>query len=235
MALQKNDFIEVEFTGRVKDTGEIFDSNIKEDLEKSGLGEKGQTVKPFVFSLGQGMFLPSVENFLLGKPDTSAKYEIELSPENAFGMRDAKLLQIIPLKAFYEQKLNPVPGIMFNFDGRLAKVLSVSGGRVRVDFNHPIAGKTVIYDVSIKRKINDLNEKIKNFIDFIFRKELDFQVKEKELILEIEKPMAKFAELFADKFKEIFNLDLKVKEIEVELKEVEKIGEEIEEISKKKE
>ena len=63
MALQKKDFIEVEFTARLKD-GEIFDSNKKEDLGKSGL--KGDA-KPFVFALGEGMFLNSLDDYLIGK------------------------------------------------------------------------------------------------------------------------------------------------------------------------
>ena len=63
MTLQKKDFIKVEFTAKVKD-GEIFDSNIKEDIENTELKAKA---KPFVFSLGQGMFLQGVEDFLIGK------------------------------------------------------------------------------------------------------------------------------------------------------------------------
>jgi len=159
------------------------------------------------------MFLPGIEEFLIGKPDSPAKYKIELPPEKAFGTRDTKLIQLVPLKVFYENKLNPVPGTIFNFDGRLAKVLSVSGGRVRVDFNHPVAGKQVVYDLNIKRKLTDLNEKIKHFLDFLFRKDFKFEVQNKILILEVEKPLAKFAELFKDKFKEIFDLELEVKEV----------------------
>ena len=48
MVLQKKDFIEIEFTGKIKN-GEIFDSNIKEDIEKSNLNLK---VSPFIFCLG---------------------------------------------------------------------------------------------------------------------------------------------------------------------------------------
>ena len=53
MKLKKKDFIELEFTGRVKD-GEIFDSNIEKDLKK--INPEGKA-KPFIFSLGQGMFI----------------------------------------------------------------------------------------------------------------------------------------------------------------------------------
>jgi FKBP-type peptidyl-prolyl cis-trans isomerase 2 len=207
--LQKKDFVEVEFTARIKNTNEVFDSNIKKDLKKANLNVEA---KPFVFSIGEGMFLKGIEDLLIGKD--LGEYKFELTPENAFGPRDSKLIQIIPMKVFKEQNLNPVQGFMFNFDGRIAKVISVSGGRVIVDFNNPVAGKDVVYDVKILRKIEDLNEKIKSYIHFFFRKDFDFEVKEDKIILNVDKDLKKFAELFSDKFKEAFEKNLEVMEKE---------------------
>ncbi|MAH03852.1 peptidylprolyl isomerase [Candidatus Pacearchaeota archaeon] len=208
MKLQKKDFIEIEFTGRVKG-GEVFDSNIKEDLEKIN---KDINPKPFVFGLGEEMFIKGVDKFLIGK-EVGKKYEIELSPTDAFGNRDSKLVRLMPMKVFREQKINPVAGAMFNFDGRIAKILTVSGGRIIVDFNNPIAGKVVIYNVKVLKKIEDMNEKVKSLIDFLFKKELKFEIKEKKLIIEAEKGMTKFIELFKEKFQNTLDLELDVKEI----------------------
>lgn len=207
MALQKKDFIEVEFTGRIKD-GEIFDSNIREDLKKINPDTKPE---PFIFCLGEGMFPKGIDDFLIGKE--IGKYEIELSPEKAFGNRDPKLVQMIPMKIFKQQEVNPVSGAMFNFDGRIAKILTVSGGRVMVDFNNPLASKTVIYKINILRKIEDINEKIKSLNKFLFKKDFKFEVIDKKLIIEVERPMIRFVEMFKDKFKDIFGLGVEVKEI----------------------
>ena len=216
MTLDKKDFIAIEFTGRVKN-GEIFDSNIKEDLLQKGVPPEAKNAnlktepKPFVFCLGEGMFLKAIDDFLIGKD--IGKYEIELQPEKAFGNRNSKLIQMIPLKIFREQKINPIPGIIFNFDGRIAKILTVSGGRVMVDFNNPIAGKIVTYQIKILRKIENINEKIKSLNEFLFKKDFKFNIIDKKLFIEVEKPMTKFVEMFKDKFKDIFGLDLEVKEI----------------------
>ncbi len=207
MTLKNKDFIEVEFTGKVKD-GEVFDSNIKKELEKMN---SNIPAKPFVFCLGEDMFLKGIEEYLVGKD--IGKYKIELTPEKAFGPRNSKLIQLIPMKVFREQQTQPVPGLMFNFDGRPAKILSVSGGRVMADFNNPLAGKDLVYDLTVKRKITDINEKAKAMIDFFFRQELKFQIKDKTITLEIDKALADFAKLFKDKFKEILGLELKIKEI----------------------
>lgn len=206
MPLKKKDFIEIEFTARTKE-GDIFDSNIKEDLKNSNLEVNA---KPFIFSLGEGMFLKGIEDFLIGKE--IGRHRIELTPEKAFGSRDSRLIQRMTLKVFNEHKLMPVPGIMFNFDGRMGKVLTVSGGRVIVDFNNPIAGKDVVYDLNILKKIEKMDEKVSAFNKFLFKKELKFDLKDKKLIIEVDGQMAKFIELFKDKYKDVLGLDLEVKE-----------------------
>ena len=216
MKLKKKDFIEIEFTGRVKD-GDIFDSNIKKDLEKSNLNFEP---KPFIFSLGEGMFLKGVEDFLIDKEIGS--YELDLTSENAFGKRDPKLIQLMPMKIFREQNLNPVKGVMFNFDGRIAKVLSVSGGRIMVDFNNPVAGKDVNYKIKVIRKVDDINEKVKAFIEFLFKRDLKFEIKDKKIIIKAEKGYDKFIELFKDKFKEVLDLEVETKEVSEKLKEEKK-------------
>jgi len=210
MSLQKKDFIEIQFTGRIKG-GEIFDSNIKKDLEKINPKINPEQIKPLSFCLGEGMFLKGIDDFLIGKE--IGEYTIELMPEQAFGNRDSKLIQMMPMKLFMQQKMNPIPGAVFNFDGRVAKILTVSGGRVMVDFNNPLAGKILIYDIKVLRKIDELKEKIKALNDFLFKKDFKFEIKEKKLIIGVEKSMVNFVEMFKDKFKDILGLDLEVKEI----------------------
>ncbi|MFA4952929.1 MAG: peptidylprolyl isomerase [Candidatus Pacearchaeota archaeon] len=212
MALQKNDFIEIEFTGKNFE-GDIFDSNVKEVLEKLNPNYNKNQARPFAFALGQGMFLKGVEDFLLEKGELGKIYKIELSPENAFGFRQSQLVQLMPMKIFIQQKINPIPGVMFNFDGRIGKILSVSGGRIMVDFNHPLAGKKIIYDIKVLRKIEDINEKTKSFIDFLFKRDLIFEIRNDDLFIKIENQMKQFIELFKDKFKEVLNLNLHVEEI----------------------
>ncbi len=208
MPLKQNDFIEIEFTGRIKDSY-IFDSNIKEDLKSIN---PNLEAKPLIFCLGQGMFLKGVEDFLIGKE--IGVYEIYLSPEKAFGKRDQKLIHIIPMKVFKEHKLNPVQGATLTFDNAVGKILAVSGGRVIVDFNNPLAGKEVIYKVRVIRKVEDVNEKTRALIDFFFKKELKFKIEEGKIIIEVEEKIVKLVELFKEKFKEILNLDVEIKKIE---------------------
>jgi len=219
MTLEKKDFIEIEFTGKVKD-GEIFDSNIKEDLKELHSGHNHEIEStPFIFCLGENMFMKGVDEFLIGKD--IGNYEISLPPEKAFGKRDPKLIRMVPIKEFSKNNLNPIPGSAFNFDGKIAKVLTVSSGRVIVDFNHPISGKNVEYKIKVLRNINDLNEKIKALNEFFFRTDFEFTTEENKLTLHVPKNTEQFVKIFKEKYKEILNLELEVKEIEKKSKDFE--------------
>ncbi len=212
MPLQKNDFIEMEFTGKIKD-GSVFDSNIKEDLEKLHEGHDHPVeTKPLIFPLGQRMFLEGIDNFLIGKD--IGEYEIELSPEKAFGRRNPNLIQRMPMKVFIEHKINPLPGAVFNFDNRVGKVLTVSGGRVMIDFNNPLSGKEILYKIKILRKVEDINEKIKSLNEFFFRRDFKFEIQDNKLILEAEKEFKNLIEMFKENYREILGLELEIKEIE---------------------
>lgn len=212
MVLQKKDFIEIFFTGKTKE-GEIFDSNIKEDLKKASLDSES---KSLIFCLGEGMFLNAVDEFLIGKE--LGNYSLNLLPENAFGKRNSSLVQVFPARVFKEHKVNPIPGTMFSFDGKLAKIISVSGGRIMVDFNNPLAGKEVNYKIQVIRKVEDINEKVKALNEFLFRRNIEFEIKENKLILKVEKELAKFVGLFKEKYKDVLSLDLEVQGIEEENK-----------------
>ena len=218
--ISQKDFIEIEFTGKRKD-GEIFDSNIKEDLQKANLNTPA---KPFIYAIGEDMFLKSVDDFLIGK-ETGKDYELELAPEKAFGKRNPQLIKVVPLRIFKQQQTPPYPGMMFNFDNQIGKIISVSGGRIITDFNNPLAGKTVIYKIKVKRKVTDLKEKASAMIEFFVKKELPIEIKEKKLIIEADPKFAQFFNLFKDKFKELLDLEIEV---------VDKIGkEEVKKVEKK--
>ena len=121
-------------------------------------------------------------------------YTIELTAEEAFGKKDAKLIKMIPSSAFIKQKIMPEPGLQVNIDGMMGTIKTASGGRVLVDFNHPLSGKNVIYDVKINRLVADDAEKVKKFL------ELQFQLK--DLKVTIENGIAK-VNVFSDVPKEV--------------------------------
>ncbi len=212
MALKDKDFIELEFTARIKN-GEVFDTNIESEAKKAGLNIK--EFKPLVVSINSGMLIKGLDESLLGK-EIGESYKEEFKPEKAFGKRDPKLVKMIPLKAFQQHNINPQRGMQLNLDGNIAKIVSVSGGRVLADLNNPLAGKPVEYEYTIKSKVEDLDKKINSLQDFFFRKQFPFTTnKEKNTItFTVPKGYDQFFKMFEQHFDKILGMkiDFKVEE-----------------------
>lgn len=158
--MEKGDFIEFDYTGKTNN-GFVFDTTIEAVAKKTHLKNK-QTFKPVVMCLGQGQFLPGLDEALVGKD--VGTYTIRLAPEKAFGKKDVSKIQTVPISKFTKEGLKPYPGMQINVDGDIASVKRVSGGRVLVDRNHPLAGLEVVYDVDIKRKVTDAKEKVDAYV-----------------------------------------------------------------------
>jgi FKBP-type peptidyl-prolyl cis-trans isomerase SlyD len=175
MKTKKGDFIEIDFTAKVKDTSQIFDLTKESEAKKHNLFNPKQTYKPVIICLGENEIIKGLDQELIGK-ETGKEYKIELPPEKAFGKKNPKLMKLIPTNNFKKQKINPFPGLQLNMDGIIGTVRAVSGGRTIVDFNHPLAGKTLEYDLKINKIITKSEEKIKAML----KTEAKIELKDKE-------------------------------------------------------
>jgi FKBP-type peptidyl-prolyl cis-trans isomerase 2 len=145
-----------------------------------------------------------------------------LSSENAFGPRNAGLVKMIPMKIFIEQKVYPQAGMTLALDNALVKVVSVSGGRVLVDFNNPLAGKDIEYEFAIKKIITDSKEKVTALQNILFGQAFEFDLQEdgknKKIIFKDLK-LAQLLDVFRSKFKELLGFDVEILEKKEEKKE----------------
>lgn len=175
-AVKNNDFIEVEYTGRLKEDNSVFDTTDREIAKKNGLESENASYGPVIVCVGEGHLIKGIDNAILGKED-GREYKFEFSPEEAFGKKNAKLIQLIPTGKFRQNKIHPVPGLQINIDGIVGTIKTVSGGRTLVDFNHPLAGKEVSYNLKIKRIVNDDMEKLLAFLKMnLGHKDDDFRI-----------------------------------------------------------
>lgn len=158
--VKKHDFVEIDYSARTKEDNALFDTTQEEVAKKEGVYEKNSHYHPAVICLGENMLLKAIEEQLIGK-ETGKEYIIEVKAEDAFGNKNAQLIQLIPMSKFRQQNIQPVPGLQLNIDGMFGIVKTAGGGRCYVDFNHPLAGKDLVYHVSVKRIVEDDKEKLK--------------------------------------------------------------------------
>lgn len=172
-----HDFIELDYTGKLAD-GTVFDTTSERIAKQHNLPTENRQFASPIICVGEQQLLPGLDKELEGK-EVGKSYTITLSPEQAFGKRDIKKMKIIPMSTFYEHKTEPHPGLQIDVDGEMGLVTRVSGGRVMVNFNHPLAGKEVIYEVKILRKITDSKEQILAFLN------TSFQIAKEKMTVEI--------------------------------------------------
>lgn len=207
--LKKGDFIEIEYDGKLKEEDIIFDTTSEDTAKKEGIYNPQAVYGKLTICIGQNQILPGVDNALEGK-ESEKEYDFEIPPEEGFGKKRADLLKMIPAKVFKEQNIQPVPGLQLNIDGAIGTVRTVSGGRIIVDFNHPLAAKELQYHIKIGKKVTDKKEQLTSYLSLGFsipRKNLNIKVEgdNATVILERELPKPVQDEL-SKKIKELIDL-----------------------------
>jgi len=174
--VDKGDFVEVEFTGTTSE-GRVFDTTSATIAKKNDFFNPEAEYKPKIICVGQGHILPGIDQQLIGK-GLGKDYEITLESSLAFGKKSAKLLKLVPLSVFKKQKVEPVMGLQIMMDNSLGTVRRATGGRIIVDFNHPLAGKDVNYTIKINKIITNGAEKLKALVLLEFGAGVEAEFKE---------------------------------------------------------
>ena len=144
-------FVRVRYTAKIKDTGEIF--------------EKTKEPRPMI--VGSDMLIKGLEKALQGM-EAGQEKKIVIPPKEAYGERNPSLVRLVPMQIFVKHKMTPYPGMVISLEGLPARIQTVSGGRVRVDFNPMLAGKTLEYQIKIEKTVTSIDEKIKILFGMLF-------------------------------------------------------------------
>jgi FKBP-type peptidyl-prolyl cis-trans isomerase 2 len=209
--VKKEEFVEIKYTGYVN--GQIFDSNIEEDLKI--LNPEAKAEKTIV-AVGEGMVVKGLDKALEGK-EIGKEYHVKVSCKEGFGDRNKELIRTIPLKVFTEKNIMPQAGMMFSLDNQIVRIVAVSGGRVMTDFNSPLAGKDVDYKFKITRRVNDEREKAEALFKVNLRFVPEFDIKDK-IVIKGHKIFEQIAKVFNDKFKKLLGKELGFEEKKEEKK-----------------
>lgn len=181
--------VEINYSAKVVD-GKVFDTTIREVAKKAGILEENMNYKSNAVVVGAEELFEEV-NDALREMKVGEERKILIDAENAYGLRNQKLISVVPFREFIKEKIQPFPGLVIDLNDRRGKVQSVSGGRVRVDFNHPLAGKDIEYDLKVEKEIKDLKEKVEVLFEKYFGpvpsddRGLKVDVKEQEVIISL--------------------------------------------------
>jgi FKBP-type peptidyl-prolyl cis-trans isomerase SlyD len=178
--LQEGDFVELSYTARTVDSGELVDTTDEEVAEEEGVDTEEQEFSPRTIVIGEGHIFEAVEDDLVGKEvgDTG-----EVVVEQAFGEYDDEEVRTVSANKIPEDER--YPGAHVDIDGEHGHVEAVIGGRARVDFNHPLAGEDVEYEYEILDQVEDTVEKARGLLQMYFDAELDMHLETDEVEEEV--------------------------------------------------
>jgi FKBP-type peptidyl-prolyl cis-trans isomerase SlyD len=142
MAIAKDKVVSIDYT-LTNDGGQVLDSSTGRE--------------PLAYLHGSGNIIPGLESALDGKREGD-QLNVTIPPDQAYGHKDPKLVQQVPRSAFGEQQQQVQPGMQFqantNAGPRVLTVVDVQGESVTIDANHPLAGVTLNFDVTVREVRN---------------------------------------------------------------------------------
>lgn len=163
MSKETGNLVYINYTAKVKDTGEAVETTLEEESKKLGIYDQTRRYEPRLVAIGENWVLKGLDDEI-AKMEIGEKKSVELTPEKAYGERDPALLRMIPLRKFGEKAAELGNGDVVEIDNRIGVVRFVGSGRAQVDFNHRLAGKTLVYDVEAVRKLETDDDKIRGLI-----------------------------------------------------------------------
>ncbi len=180
--MQTGDFVRINYIARLE-SGEIFDLTYEDIAKQQNAYNPKVIYRPIPIIVGAGFVIKGIDNALLAM-NIGEKKAVSIPPEDGFGQRDAKLVRVVPKRVFKEQNIEPRPGLVVDFSGIKGRVQSASAGRIMVDFNNPLAGKVLKYELEVVEKIEEPEKQVLALLEFFGVNKADIKFSEGEAEIE---------------------------------------------------
>ena len=164
--VQKGALVRVDYEAWTED-GELFDTTKRDVAKEHGKHNEEVVYEPLPVLVGTGRVIPGFDEALQAA-EVGKEQDVTIPAEKAFGPHDPAKVDVIPLREFQKQEVTPYPGMRLQHQGRMATVTNVSPGRVRVDYNPPLAGKSLRYKFTITEEITSPEDKVKGFVELAY-------------------------------------------------------------------
>ena len=189
MTFNKGSLILVDYTAKVKDTEEVFDTTIEADAKKHSIHEENFKYMPKLVSIDEVSY-PVLKGLdeALAKTAVGDKLTIEVTPDKGFGERDTSKVRMIPIRKLGEDAERVSVGDSIEVDNKKGIIRYIGSGRVQVDYNHRYAEKTILFDVNVIKSLDSPNDKVDSILKNRLPVEdtkIAFDLKDKEVNITI--------------------------------------------------
>jgi len=179
LAFQKGTLVLVDYTAKVKDTSDIFETTREADAKSSSIYDANVKYQPRLIAVGESWVLKGLDDALLNA-NVGDKLTIEVPPEKGFGTRDPSKVRMIPLRKLGDDAEKVSVGDAIEIDDKTGIIRFIGSGRVQIDYNHRFAGKTIVYDLNVIKSLDTDQDKIMGLLKRRFpldESKLKFEIK----------------------------------------------------------
>jgi peptidylprolyl isomerase len=159
MTFNRGDYILLDYTVIVKDDNKVIETTNEATAKEAGIYRPEDVYEPRLVILGETKLWEPLESALLNAEE-GKDLEVEIPPEKAYGQRDLGKIKTLSIREFHRHGIVPHVDDVVEIEGSRARVISISGGRVTLDFNHPLAGKTLVVRGKVVKRLTSNEEKI---------------------------------------------------------------------------
>ncbi|MCD1294953.1 peptidylprolyl isomerase [Methanocella sp. CWC-04] len=149
--VKSGDTIKVDYIGTFPD-GIVFDTSIEKVAKESGVYNEYRTYEPLEFTVGAGQMIKGFDSAVIGMKEGDTK-NITLSPVEAYGEWNPDLVQPVSLEQLKANNITPTVNMtLYTSNGMEVRVVSIDeqNGTVAIDMNNPMAGKTLLFSITVK-------------------------------------------------------------------------------------
>ena len=162
MAVARGSLVMVDYTARIKD-GAIFDTTREPDGKKAGL-DSDKKYGPVLVSVGDRWVLEGFDDALDGAEE-GKDISVEVPPAKGFGEVSYSKIRVMRSRKLGDDEEKVSVGDEVQIDGRRGVIRLMASGRIKVDFNHKYAGKTLVYEARVARLLEADGDKISAILE----------------------------------------------------------------------
>ncbi len=173
--MEEGDIIQLEYEGWIAGSDELFDTSKEELAREEDIFDEERTYGPMYTVVGTGRVIKGLDEHLM-KAEVDEEYEVEIAPEDAYGDRDPKNVETHSMREMARLKIEPEIGRTVTIRNKTGWISGIFAGRVRVDYNHKLAGKTLRYKYKVVGRAEGGEEMIKAIIAMNYGREDEFEI-----------------------------------------------------------
>ena len=149
------------------ETGDLIETTREDIAKEYEMHQEGRTYSPMVCVVGNGNLIPGFET-ALKEAKVGAEVTVEIEPAEAYGEKDASMVETISIDKLRRAVQDPNSlylGAPVNINGRQGYLSYLAAGRARIDYNHPMAGKTLKYVFTVVKEVKGKEDKVMGLLE----------------------------------------------------------------------